>query len=116
MSNRTVRVNELIKRELGDILRKHYQSEAVTVTIAEVRVSPDLRDGRVFVSIVGGEEAMTAKLHWLRGQAAAIRQELARRIVLKFLPKLEYVIDRSAERGTRVVQLLDDLEAEGREG
>ena len=47
MSNRTLRVNELIQRELGDILRRRYQSEAVAVTITEVRVAPDLRDGRV---------------------------------------------------------------------
>ena len=42
MSNRTIRVNELIQRELSAILRKFYQAEAVTITIAEVRVSPDL--------------------------------------------------------------------------
>ena len=55
MSNRTVRVNELVQREISDILRKHYQSEAVTITISEVRVSPDLRDARVFVSVVGDD-------------------------------------------------------------
>ena len=110
MSNRTLRVNELVKREISAILRQHYQSEAVVVTITEVRIAPDLRDGRVFVSIVGDEAAAEKKLLWLRGVAVAIRQELARRIVLKFLPKLEYVLDHSAERGTRIVKLLDDLE------
>ena len=44
MSNRTVRVNELVQRELSAILHQHYQSETVAVTITEVRVSPDLRD------------------------------------------------------------------------
>ncbi|MFI5356841.1 MAG: 30S ribosome-binding factor RbfA [Opitutales bacterium] len=110
MSNRTLRVNELIKREISAILRQHYQSEAVVVTITEVRIAPDLRDGRVFVSIMGNQEIEEQKLAWLRSIAGAIRQELARRIILKFLPKLEYVLDHSAERGTRIVQLLDDLE------
>ena len=45
MSNRTIRVNELIQRELGDILHRRYQSETVAITITEVRVAPDLRDG-----------------------------------------------------------------------
>jgi len=110
MSNRTIRINELLQRELSDILRKHYQVEAVAVTITEVRVSPDLRDARVFVSVVGGDEAAEAKLAWLRRQAAAIRAEIARRVVLKFLPKFEYVFDKSTSRGTRVLQLIDEID------
>lgn len=110
MSNRTLRVNVLLQRELSDILRKYYQAEAVSLTVTEVRVAPDLRDARVFVSIVGDDEHVADRLRWLRKQSAAIRRELSRRIVLKFLPKLTYVLDHSAERGTRIVQMLDDLE------
>lgn len=110
MSNRTVRVNELVQRELSAILHQHYQSETVAVTITEVRVSPDLRDARVFVSVVGDEETATLKLRWLRDRANYIRQELARRIVLKFLPKFEYVLDRTALRSSRITQVLDNLQ------
>ena len=110
MSNRTIRVNELVQREISDILRKHYQSEAVTVTITEVRVSPDLRDARVFVSVVGSEEDAKKKLAWLRSKARAIRDEVGRRIVLKYLPKFEYLFDESTARGTRILQMLDAME------
>jgi ribosome-binding factor A len=109
MSNRIVRVNELIQRELNDILRRHYQSEAVAVTISEVRVSPDLHDARAFVAIVGTDEEAELKLRWLRTKAQEIRTELGRRIVLKFLPKFEYVIDRTAIRGARILQVLDEV-------
>jgi ribosome-binding factor A len=107
MSNRTIRVNELIQRELSAILHTRHQSEAVAVTISEVRVAPDLRDGRVFVAIVGDEETVEAKMRWLRAIAPELRAELGRRIVLKFLPKLEYVFDRSSVRGARILQMLD---------
>lgn len=110
MSNRTVRVNELVQREISDILRKRYQSEAVAVTITEVRVSPDLRDARVFVSVVGDEEAAAEKLRWLRSKAPEIREEVGRRIVLKYLPKFDYVLDKSAVRGARILQVLDEIE------
>jgi ribosome-binding factor A len=110
MSNRTVRVNELLQRELNDILHKRYQSEAVAITVTEVRVAPDLRDARAFVSIVGDEDTVEAKLRWLRSNARAIREEIGRRIVLKFLPKFEYVIDKSAMRGARILQVLDEIE------
>ncbi len=110
MSNRTVRVNELVQRELSDILHRRYQSEAVAVTVSEVRISPDLRDGRVFVAVVGDAEMAAAKLRWLRAKAPEIRAELGRRIVLKYLPKLEYVLDSSAARGARILQVLDEIE------
>ena len=109
MSNRTIRVNELIQRELSDILHRRYQSESVAVTIAEVRVSPDLRDGRVFIAVVGDDATVEAKLRWLRSIAAELRAELGRRIVLKFLPKLEYVFDQSSVRGAHILQLLDQV-------
>ncbi len=109
MSNRTVRVNELVQRELSAILRQRYQSETVAVTITEVRVSPDLRDARVFVSVIGDEDTAIQKLRWLRTKATDIRQEVGRRIVLKFLPKFEYRLDESTERSTRMQRLLDDM-------
>ena len=110
MSNRTVRVNELVQREISDILRQRYQSEAVAITITEVRVSPDLRDARVFVSVVGDEDTTEQKLRWLRSKAGAIREEVGRRIVLKYLPKFEYVLDQSAIRGARILQVLDEID------
>lgn len=110
MSNRTVRVNELLQREISDILRKRYQSEAVAITIAEVRVSPDLREARVFVSVVGSDEVGVDRLRWLRGKASEIRAEVGRRVVLKYLPKFDYVVDKSAIRGTRILQMLDEIE------
>lgn len=109
MSNRTVRVNELVQRELSAILRQRYQSETVAVTITEVRVSPDLRDARVFVSVIGDEETAIQKLRWLRSKATDIRQEIGRRIILKFLPKFEYRLDESTERSTRMQRLLDEM-------
>ncbi len=110
MSNRTLRVNELVQREISDILRKRYQSEAVAITITEVRVAPDLRDARVFVSIVGDEATVEEKIAWLRSKAGEIRAEVGRRIVLKYLPRFEYVVDKSAVRGARILQVLDEIE------
>jgi len=109
MSNRTIRINELLQREISEILRRRYQSEAVAMTVTEVRVAPDLRDARVFVSIVGDDELVAQKLRWIRRTAPAIRTAVSRHVVLKFLPKFEYILDRSSVRSTRVLQILDDL-------
>jgi ribosome-binding factor A len=109
MSSRTIRLNELLQRELSDILRQRYQAESVALTVTEVRVAPDLRDARVFIAVVGTPEVAGQKLRWVRKQARAIREEMSRRIVLKFLPKFEYRLDESTVKSLSVLRLLDAL-------
>lgn len=109
MSNRTLRVNELIQREFSDILRKKYQAEAVAITIVGVEVSPDLHDGKVFVAVTGTPDFAQEKLKWLRSVDKEVRFELGRRIVLKFMPRFVYKLDETTARGNRVLQLLDEI-------
>ena len=109
MSNRIVRINELVQREISDILRRRHAAEAVAITIAEVRVAPDLRDGRVFVAIVGDKDAVDDRFRWLQKKAPEIREELAKRIVLKFLPHLTYVLDKSSDRVAKLLHALDQV-------
>lgn len=104
-----LRVGELLQREFSAILRKRYQSESVTITITEIRVAPDLHDAKVFVSIMGDEAEVEAKLRWLRAHCRAIREELGRVVVLKFMPRFEFVTDHSTERANRVLGILDSL-------
>jgi ribosome-binding factor A len=109
MSNRTVRVNELIQRELSDILRKRYQTEAVAITISGVQVSPDLRDGRVYIAVTGSPELAEDRMRWIRKKSQEIRFELGRRIVLKYMPQFTYALDESTARGNRILEVLDGL-------
>lgn len=112
MSTRTLRVNELIQRELSDILRKRYKDEAVAITITGVQVSPDLHEGKVFVAVTGDEEDEIKSLRWLRQNTKEFRFELGRRIVLKHMPHFTYSIDISTARGNRILSILDEIEAQ----
>ncbi len=112
MSNRGTRVNELVKREVSDILHTRYQSDAVNITITEVVVSPDLRGARVFYSILGDEGNAYLAEKFFAARHRDIRQELGKRIVLKYLPRLRFEHDDSIARGTSVLQILDELDAE----
>ncbi len=109
MSNRIVRINELVQREISDILRQRYTAEAVAITVVEVRIAPDLRDGRVFVAIVGDKDTVAQKFRWLQKKSGEIRSELASRIILKFLPHLTYVLDTSGDRVARLLHALDQV-------
>jgi ribosome-binding factor A len=111
MSNRTLRINELIQREISAYLHSHYKSEAVRLTITSVIVSPDLRDGRVFYSVIGGKSAEEDLGRWLQEKRGEIRRVVGKTVILKNVPKLVFLLDTSPERGTRIVKLLDDLQA-----
>ena len=109
MSNRTIRINELIQRELGSYLHTKYQEEAVAITVSGVEVAPDLKTGRIFVSIIGDEATQVSRMKWLRAKAPEIRSELGRRVVLKHTPEWFYVLDEAHVRSNRVLQILDEI-------
>ena len=111
MSNRTLRVNELVQREISAYLHTRYQGEAVGITITGVVVSPDLHDARVYYSVLGGKTAEEDGGRWLRARIGEIRHVVGKNVVLKNVPRLEFVLDGSPERGTRVIQLLNEIEA-----
>ena len=111
MSNRTLRINELIQREISAYLHTRYQGESLRITITGVIVSPDLHDARVFYSVIGGKDAEETCGRWLEEKSGEIRHIVGKTVVLKNVPKLAFSRDASPERGTRVIQLLDDLQA-----
>lgn len=112
MSNRTLRINELIQRELGAYLHTKYQEEAVAITVSGVEVAPDLKTGRIYIAVIGDEDFAGARMKWLRGKAGEIRRELARRVVLKHTPEWTFVLDKAHVRSSRVLQILDELAEE----
>ncbi|QYY35342.1 30S ribosome-binding factor RbfA [Ruficoccus sp. ZRK36] len=112
MSNRGTRVNELVKREISDILHTRYQGDAVNITITEVAVSSDLRSARVYYSILGDEGTSYLAEKFFAARHREIRQEMSKRIVLKYLPRLRFIEDDSIARGTEVLKIIDEIDAE----
>ena len=109
MSNRTLRINELIQRDIRAYLHTRYQNEVVRITVTSVQVSPDLHDGRVFYSVLGGKAEAEECGRWLREKTGEIRHVVGKHVILKNVPRLEFVADDSPERGARVSQILDAL-------
>jgi ribosome-binding factor A len=109
MSNRTIRINELIQRELGSYLHTRYQEESVAITVSSVEVAPDLKTGRIYLSIIGDEVFAAGRMKWLRSKASEIRRELGQRVVLKHTPAWTYVLDKAHVRSNRVLGILDEI-------
>ena len=110
MSLRLARINELIKREIGNFLRRRYRSETVCWTITGVDVSADLRNGMVAYSVIGDDIKAREAQQFFRKHAGEISREVSKHVILKYSPKLSFTQDFGIERGNRVMEILDDLE------
>lgn len=99
-----------MKREISDILHTRFQGRAVMITITDVDVSPDNRNARVLYSVFesGGESISRAK-RFLQSNQGLIKRELSKRIILKYMPVLEFVFDEKNLAANRVNELIDTL-------
>ena len=109
MKHRMLRVNELLKRELSGIIAREISFAGALVTINHVDVSADLKNAHVFVSVLGPDlgESVISKLGSHR---ATLQAELARHVTMKYTPHLIFHLDDSIERGTRVIEILQEIE------
>ena len=116
MKHRMLRVNEVVKRELSAIIAREMNFEGALVSINHVNVASDLKTAHVFVSVLGAD-AGPAAMKKLEDHRPALQAELARRVTMKFTPHLLFHLDESIARGSRVVQILQEIDkdAEKRE-
>ena len=108
-SQRQLRVGELIRHALADILQRGEvhdpELEGMVVTVPEVRVTPDLKLATVFLMPLGGKGAESVVGIFDRNKRF-LRGEIAHRINLRYAPDLRFQLDRSFEQGDRIDALL----------
>jgi ribosome-binding factor A len=110
MKHRLERVNELIKRELGDLINREVTFQAALVTVQHVDVTPDLKQAHVFISVIGSETEAKEAMSVLHASRAVLQHLLSKRVILKYTPHLHFKLDESIERGTRVINILEEIE------
>ena len=113
MSGRTARLDELLRQEINEVIRREVDDPRIGfVTITDVEVSPDLSHANVWVSVIGERDDKRKTLRALSHAMPFVRQRLGR-LRLKRIPQLHIREDDTAERGTRVLQILDEIEHGG---
>ena len=110
MKHRMLRVNEVVKRELSGIIAREMTFEGALVSINHVDVTPDLKNTHVFVSVLG-TQARESVMSKLTSHRPALQAELARHVTMKYTPHLIFHLDNSIERGTRVIEIMQEIEA-----
>jgi ribosome-binding factor A len=101
------RVGDQIQRELAELIRREVKDPRLSsmVTVAEVRVSPDLSQARVFITVLDeqGEQSVDVLNH----AAGFLRSQLGKVLRLRIVPQLHFVYDTTAENGARLSSLID---------
>jgi ribosome-binding factor A len=110
--DRIARVNEILKREIADLIERGgiAPSSSVLVSVVEVKTSSDLRNAVVFISVFGGNKEIKQEvLKNLHKNRKDLQKKVSRDVVLKYTPILDFKLDDRLEAGDKVLSMLEEL-------
>lgn len=111
-SQRVRKVQKLMKEVLGDSIRDLKDPRIGFTTVTSVKVTPDLRMARVYVSVFGDEKAQEETLAGLESASSHLRAELGREVRTRFTPELVFEMDHTPEEADRLERLIHRLHDE----
>lgn len=114
---RSIQVAEALKREASDIIANSLKDPRLGfITVTGADMADDLRYARIFISILGDEDARKKSLQGLESAKGFVRRELGQRLRLKFTPEIDFKFDETVAQGDRIDRLLHQLSEEKRDG
>ncbi len=109
-SFRTKRVNELLKREIGELINNSLLGATdFFYTVTEVRTTKDLKHADVWISVLGSPEKRGEAIRVLKENSWRVKKELAKRVYLKRLPEVEFKLDDTLDKAERIEKILKDI-------
>ena len=110
-SIKNTRINMEVQRELSEIIRGGVKDPRIhpMTTVVSAEVTPDLKYCKVYISVLGSEEAGKETIKGLKSAEGYIRRELARRVNLRNTPQLQFIFDQSIEYGVDMSHLIDQV-------
>jgi len=108
-TERMRRVNEAVRAVVAEAVAELKDPRIGLVTVTSVQITRDLREGVVFVSVLGNENKRRATLAGLESAHGVVQARVARELGLKRTPQLSFTYDPSVEHGVRMTALIDEL-------
>ena len=110
-SIKNTRINGEVQKELSKIINQEIKDPRIhpMTSVVNVEVAPDLKNAKVYISVLGNEEERKATYEGLRSAAPYIRSLLAKSINLRNTPQLYFVMDQSIEYGINMSKMIDDV-------
>ncbi len=105
---RSQRLSILLREEIADIIMRRVKDPRLGfITVTDVEMSEDLKTAKAYISVYEGDKDLTIEI--LNSAKGIIRNEVSKRIRVKFIPSIEFRIDRSVEHGDRIDKLLREI-------
>ena len=110
-SIKNTRINGEVMRELSNIIRGEIKDPRINpmTSVVSVEVSPDLKQCKAYISVLGDEESQKSTVEGLRSAEGYIRRELAHTINLRNTPEIIFIIDQSIEYGVNMSRFIDEV-------
>jgi ribosome-binding factor A len=112
LSQRTERVQRLAREVLGEAIQDLKDPRLGFTTVTAVRISPDLRHARVFVSVLGSDEEKQSTMDALKSATSLLRTQLGQQVRMRFTPEIVFELDTGADEAQRLEEILHRIEAE----
>ena len=114
MSRRTDRINEQLREEISTLLVRQIKDPRLNavVSITRVEASSDLRNARVYISVLGNDKAKQEALEGIQSAASFLRRELRDRLNMKHTPFLSYHLDGSIEEADQLFRLMNQINSD----
>lgn len=110
---RSVRVSELIKRELSNIIQQELQNPHLGfVSVTRVNVTKDLKHANIWISVLGDDKAKETSMNVITHAQNRIKELLAGRIKLRYMPALRFQLDTSLEYNAHISGIISRLREE----
>lgn len=110
-SIKNTRINQEVLKELSVLISNEVKDPriALMTTVTAVEVAPDLKTAKVFISVLGDENAKNDTIKGLKSAASFLRSSLARNLNLRNTPELKFILDDSIEYGMRMNALIESM-------
>ncbi|MCB1181407.1 MAG: 30S ribosome-binding factor RbfA [Chlamydiia bacterium] len=111
MTRRTERLNSLLKEVISDVIQKEVKNPHLPelVTVTSVEISRDMQHAKVYVSVIGDKKAKEEAKKVLESAAGFISIQAAKQVVMRYFPRLRFILDESIEGQIRIETLLMEL-------
>jgi len=111
MFSRGERIRKALIKEISDIIQRHVKDPRISgiVSVTDVDLSADYGYAKVYISIYGTEEQKENTMEAIEDSTPYVRKEVGRRIRLRHVPEIEFKMDDSLERGSRITNLIDKI-------
>ncbi len=111
MGVKNERVAEEVKRYVGSIIKNELKDPRISeiCSVTRVELSNDLRYAKIYISIYGNDEIKSNTLSGLKNATGFVRRELSKKIKIRYIPEINFVLDESIENGIRISKMIEEL-------